>query len=221
MKVKNKKLLLLAPLLVSFSQMIGISPVNGQIPVLMEMIPNDDGPDSHAYTVTIPFAELKKTERNWGDYLEENAFGWESVKNGVHRQSGIENKSISESRFSVYNEMVMTPKGVRLTIWFEQKRKPLMPKENGDALDVAMRKYIHDFAINEYRREIQSRLKDEQRAKQKLELKRASLNKAQLNPNNALSEDDYMAQTTAIKQSIEAQNVKMTKLLEALNRAEQ
>jgi hypothetical protein len=218
MKVKNMKPLLLALLLASLSQMIGISPVNGQIPVTLEVIPNDKGIDRQVYTVTIPLAELKKTERNWGDYLEENAFGWESVKKGVHRQSGILEKTISARRFSIYNEMVMTESGVRLTIWFEQQRRPLTAEKTGDRLDVALKGYIHKFAIGQYSTAIQSRLKDQQRAKQKLELQQASLNRGQSKPKQELSEEDYRTQTAAISQSIVAQNLKMQGLLDMMNR---
>jgi hypothetical protein len=218
MKVKNLKSLFLVLLLASLSQIIGISPVNGQIPVTLEVITDDKGIDRQVYTVTIPLVELKKTDRLWREHLEETAFGWGAEKNGVYRQTGILEKSVSTRRFSVNSETVMTESGVRLTIWFEQKKRPFVAEKSGDRLDVALKRYIHDFAINRYRNGIQSRLKDEQRAKQKLELQQASLNRGQGNPNHALSEDDYRTQTAAIDQSIVEQNHKLQGLLDMMNR---
>lgn len=194
-----------------------VATLEAQIPVVMEMIPFPDGPDRQAYVVTIPMAELKKTDRCWGEYLEENAFGWESVRKGVHRQSGIMEKSISARRFTVYNEIVMTDSGVRLTIWLEQNRSSLVSQEIDGQTDKAIRKYIQDFALDQYRSAIRIRVKKKQRMIRKMERELASLIRVQENPNRAIDDGDYRIQLASVILSIETENTKMQGLVDKLS----
>jgi hypothetical protein len=198
-------------------QLGNIKTVGAQVPVVTEMIPFPDGPDRQAYVVTIPIAELKKVSNHWNDYVGNDAYGWESQKDGIHRQRGIMEKSISNRKFGVYNEIVMTELGVRLTIWFDRNGKAFATTKPGDRMDRAIKKYIQDFAMDQYKRAIQSRLKDQQHAKQKMEMELVTLNRAQENSNKALSDGEYRTQTAAVNRSIEVQNVKMQELLDRLS----
>lgn len=194
-----------------------IATVEAQISVVTEMIPFPDGPDRQAYVVTIPIGELKKISKHWNDYIGNDTYGWESQKDGIHGQRGVTEKTISSRKFAVYNEIVTTELGVRLTIWFEQRRKPFTATKTGDKLNLAIKKYIQDFAIDQYKRGIQSRLKDEQHLKQELQMELVALNRDQENSNKAISDSEYRTQTAAVNQSIESQNVKMQGLLDRLS----
>lgn len=193
-------------------QLGNIPPCYGQISVVREMIPRNDGPNFQAYFVTIPIGTLKKIQSRWNDYIGENAYGWESQKNGIHRQRGIIEKKVSSQKFAVSNEIVMTDLGVRLTIWFTQKRKPLVASKTGDKLDLAFKKYIHDFAVAEYRKAAQTQLKGAQHLKDKMEVELAALHQNQQRPRRAIGDGDYRAKTATIIKSIDMQNLKMQKL---------
>lgn len=203
--------------LIVISVIGGIATVEAQIPVVTEMIPFPDGPDRQVYVVTIPISTLKQVSNRWDDYVGSTAYGWESQKDGIHRQRGIMEKTISPRKFTVYNEIVTTELGVRLTIWFEQKRKSLVSSKTGDKIDFAIKKYILEFVLNQYRRGIQIQLKDEQSLRKKIEMKLVALHRAQGNPQHAISDLEYNLQTAAIDWAIDEQNLKMQGLLDKLS----
>lgn len=191
--------------------------VRAQIPVETEMIPFPDRPDRQAFVVTIPVAELTKVNRRWEDYAGENAYGWESQKNGVHRQRGVMEKSISDRKFAIYNQIVMTDKGVRLTIWFDQNGCPLAYAQPGDKMDIAIKRYIRVFALDQYKKAIRIRLKEEQKTKRKMEMELSALHRAQENPKRAIAAEDYRGQVSDVSISMVAQNTKMQELLDKLS----
>jgi len=200
-----------------FSIIGNIATVEAQVPVVTEMIPFPDGPDRQAYVVTIPIGELKKISNHWDDYVGNDAYGWETQKDGIHGQRGVMEKNISSRKFAVYNEIVTTELGVRLTIWFSQRRKPFTATKPGDKLDIAIKKYIQDFAIDQYKRGIQTQLKYEQHLKREMEMELASLKRDQENPKHAIGDGEFQLQTAAANKSIEAHNVKMQELLDTLS----
>lgn len=194
-----------------------ISHVHGQIFVTSELIPQDNGPDILGYSTTIPFSGIKTTTETWNNYLGDSSYGWESKKNGVHRHKGVREKSISEKKFTVYNEFVNTDKGVRLTVWFTQNGRPLVPSASGDDLNIAVINYIHDYAIDQYRSGLQLQLKVEQNRRREIQLELAHLTRGQEKKRTALSKENFDEQSGVLVESIKEQNLKMHALLQSLN----
>ena len=212
--MKTQVLIALCFLLI---QIGNVTPVQAQLPIVMEMIPNADGLDYVAYVVTIPIAQVNKVKGNWSDYIGQDSYGWPSEKNGIHRQRGIVESTISPKKFTVYSEFVTTESGVRLTAWFTQKKSPLVASKSGDKLDLAIKKYIHFFAIRQYRSAIQIQLKKEQNLRRKQEMRLASLLRTKEHDVPSISDSVFEEQERTLTRSIESQNSKMQKLLDLLS----
>ncbi len=187
------------------------------ISVNTEMIPFDYGPDRMVHFVTIPFSELNAVTENWNNYLGDSPYGWESKKNGIHRHKGVREKSISDKKFTVHNEFVKTDKGVRLTVWFTQNGRPLEPSKIGDELAVAIKKFIRDFAIGQYREGIQIQLQAEQNLRRKIQMELGQLKRHQEKKRTAITKEKYAEQSDLLVESIKEQNLKMHALLQNLN----
>ena len=212
--MKTQVLIILSIL---FSIIGNVATVEAQLPVVMEMIPFPDRQDRPAYVVTIPVAELIIVRKRWDDYVGKNARGWESQKKGIHRQRGIIEKTISTQKFAVYNEIVATELGTRLTVWFDQNGCPLVASKPGDELDLAIKKYIQDFAVDQYEKAIRIELKKAQKMKRKMEMELSALNRAQENPKRAIAAEDYRSQVASVSIAMVLQNTKMQELLDMLS----
>ena len=203
--------------LLLLAQLETIPSALAQLIVIAESIPDPQGPDLAGYSVIIPISKIKKVKNHWSEYIEQDSYGWRSGKNGIHRQKGMMESSISSEKFTIYSEVVTTDSGVRLTVWFEQNDKALVASESGDKLDLAIKKYIHDFAIKQYRDAIQIQLKEKQLHKRRKEMELAGLSNAQKNSSTAQTHATFKEQEKTILSSIEYQNVKMQELLDLMS----
>ncbi|MEX0813001.1 MAG: hypothetical protein WD048_12350 [Chitinophagales bacterium] len=116
----------------------------------------------NSYTVDIPQANLKDVEKEWTKYLSKKSKGRASESNGEYIQNNAVDKNISNKPFDVQSKLFGTSDGVRLTAWFTQRNRPLQSSERGNGQQLAVQKYIRDFAVPQYREAVKAELETEQ-----------------------------------------------------------
>ena len=132
---------------------IALSALTVQAQITVEITAPQTADASTSYFVDIPQANRNTTEKAWLKYVGKRSKGKASESNGQYVQLGAVNKNISATPFDVHSTMVEAIGGVRLTAWFT----------NGTAAgqDLAIKKYLHDFAILHYRTVVTQELNTE------------------------------------------------------------
>lgn len=113
------------------------------------------------YHVDIPQVALKETQNAWDHYLNKGSKGKASTDSGHHLQLGAVNKNVSPEPFDVHSTLTEGVAGVRLSAWFTKNGMSLLSKESTESQDLALRKYLHDFALEQYRNAVKDELKTE------------------------------------------------------------
>lgn len=131
-----------------------------------------------SYVVDIPQTKLTDAEEYWHKYIGKGSKGKAVSEDGVHLQMGVASKSISSERFDVYSTMLETPEGVRLTAWMMQNNSALL-SEDPARLDLAIEKYVRQFAVDQYRKTIRKELEAAERHQRDMQKELSLLIKAQ------------------------------------------
>ncbi|MDW8418507.1 MAG: hypothetical protein RML37_03740 [Chitinophagales bacterium] len=118
-----------------------------------------------SYQVTIPQASLRDTEREWMRYLRRGSKARPEMINGEIIQRGAVDKNVSPAPFIVYSKLLETGKEVILTAWFTDNDTLFYSAAQSSDRDIAVRKYLRDFAVLAYRNALSAELS---REKQKL-----------------------------------------------------
>jgi len=150
--------------------------------------------DSQGFvSVTIPQTEQRQVQKDWVEYAAKGSKGKATIVNGDNLQMGAVNKNISPSQFDISCRLLGTNEGVRVTVWLtETPSVPVSQQQKSDRT-IALQKYVHDFAVLEYRSavmnelraqqakqnilesELTMQIKDEERAGKKIEGGRATI----------------------------------------------
>ena len=124
--------------------------------------------DSQGFvSVTIPQTVQRQVQKDWIEYAGRGSKGKSTVVNGDNIQYGAVNKNISPSQFDISCRLLGTNDGVRVTVWLTENNSLLVSREQNSDRTIALQKYVHDFAVVEYRQAVLNELKAEQ-AKQKI-----------------------------------------------------
>lgn len=117
----------------------------------------------NAFTVDIPKVSLKDVERDWlktvGKCAKDNA----SVVNGENIQKGAVNQNISPEPFTLYSKLIATTTGVRITVWLAQNNIVSASGVANANQDLAVQKFMRDFALSAYEEALEDELKTEER----------------------------------------------------------
>ncbi len=132
-----------------------------------------------SFAVLIPQTTLKQTENSWLKYVATGSKGKAVVVNGDNLQTAVMNKNISPNPFDIYSKLLETTEGVRVTLWFPENNAVLISKDPTSGANLAVQKYVRDFAVQEYRKAVQKELKAEQEKQKKLETELAVLIKGE------------------------------------------
>ena len=119
--------------------------------------------DSQGFvSVTIPQSEQRQVQKDWIEYAARGSKGKSTVINGDNVQYAAVNKNISPSQFDISCRLLGTNDGVRVTVWLTENNTLLVSREQSNDRTIALQKYVHDFAVVEYRQAVMNELKTEQ-----------------------------------------------------------
>ena len=119
--------------------------------------------DSQGFvSVTIPQTEQRQVQKDWVEYAGRGSKGKATVVNGDNLQYGAVNKNISPSQFDISCRLLGTNEGVRVTVWLTENNTLLVSKEQNNDRTLALQKYVHDFAVIEYKQAVMNELKNAQ-----------------------------------------------------------
>lgn len=122
-----------------------------------------------AFTVEIPQAAIGQVEKDWLDYTGKGTKGKATFINGEHLQPAAVNTNISPTPFNVYAKLVDITGSVRLTAWFTANDTLFFKGADDSVRNLAIEKYMRDFAAGEYRDAVKGELKGEQEKLKALE----------------------------------------------------
>jgi hypothetical protein len=170
-----------------------------QQPIVIDLVhqTTDNVPPHLAYVVLIPQAPLNDTEKNWSRNLSKDSRGGSDDNNGVHTQKKMLFENVSSERFEMYSRMKGTVEGVQLSVWLTQNGRALISNAPETGLDLAVRKYVYDFAIEQYRYAVQVELKKEQEKQKKMEDELSDLLKSKEESIETITENEREEKRTA------------------------
>jgi hypothetical protein len=122
-----------------------------------------------SYSVEIPQAKVKQVEKDWLKYTSAKSKGKATVLNGEHLQTEAFNKNISANPFNVYSKLFETIDGVNLTVWITDINAAFISKTPNSIEDLAVQKYVRDFAVSQYQQAVREELNTEKDKLKKLE----------------------------------------------------
>lgn len=150
--------------------------VNAQDALLVEIEPQPSVPNAQViFFVDIPQTKQQDVEKDWLKYVGKRSKGRASANNGQHLQAGAVNSNIAAEPFDINSKVVGTPGGVRLSAWLTRNNLAFVEKESVTGQDLAVKKYLRDFAVEQFRCAVKEELKTETA---KLKAMEKSLNSA-------------------------------------------
>ncbi|MBP9152372.1 MAG: hypothetical protein KBF73_08830 [Flavobacteriales bacterium] len=143
----------------------------------------------NSYSVDIPQVSLKDVERDWVKEVGKSSKGKATVVNGEHVQSGAVNTNISPEPFTYYSRFVEAPKGVRLTSWLGNNNIVSASGVANANQDLAVQKFMRDFAVEAYRGAVKEELKMEEDKLRDLEKNMAQAVKTEEKSNKTIQQN--------------------------------
>ncbi|MGE5418622.1 MAG: hypothetical protein ACM3UT_00490 [Chloroflexota bacterium] len=121
--------------------------------------------DVNGYSVVIPEVDYETTLKNWIKYLESGTRSKVVQKGENLSIFGAKVKPVSENPVNVYSMLAKNPEGVKLQSAFELERN----KYAGATEYANARKYLFDFAKEQYITVVNNQLNEEQKTLRSLE----------------------------------------------------
>jgi hypothetical protein len=131
--------------------------------IVVEVIQMEEGMHFYtqqAFVVDIPQGDLTQVEQAWLIYIGKKKKGRGKEAPGEHFQSRVFNKRISAYPFNLFSKLSLTASGVQLTVWFTQSDEPFISFDPNNGQNQAVQKYVHDFAVQQYRQSVEVKLRD-------------------------------------------------------------
>lgn len=147
-----------------------------------------------SYQFEIPQTTLKDVEKDWLKYLSTGSKGKATVVNGENLQPAAVNTNVSAKPFNVYSKVLETSEGIRITAWFTENDTVFLCKALNSDQDLAIQKYLHDFAVTEYKTAVSTELKNEQEKLKALEKTLEGLYKDEEKASKKISESNRSIQ---------------------------
>jgi len=171
--------------------------VNAQDALKVEIESQPSSTDAQAiFFVDIPQATQAQVEKDWLRYVGRRSKGRSSVNAGQHMQVGAVNKNVSAEPFDVGSKVVGTPSGVRLSAWLTRNGLAFVNKESVTGQDLAVKKYLRDFAVAQYRSAVRDELKAEQSKLKDMERSMVGLEKSGDKSGRAVSSNERSKERT-------------------------
>jgi hypothetical protein len=120
-------------------------------------------------TVMIPQVTLRDAQKDWQHYVGKGSKGKSSNTDGEYTQYAAVNKNISADPFNITARLLATTSGVKISVWLSDNNNFQNNKTPSDDRNQALQKYIHDFAVQEYRDAVMNELKGNQQQQKMME----------------------------------------------------
>ncbi len=118
--------------------------------------------DLPAYQVDIPETKGKDIDKSWNSYLKNLSKEKSKSEGGELAIGGVIYKNISPKPLLVFSKTLETQNGVRLTASFAlDSFTYISPRTNADQ-DLAVKKFLRDYAVLQYKAVAQKQLEDEE-----------------------------------------------------------
>jgi len=177
--------------------MMTTAQINAQEALKVEIESQPTSSDAQAiFFVDIPQTSQTHVEKQWLRYVGRRSKGRSSVNAGQHMQLGAVNKNVSAEPFDVGSKVVGTPSGVRLSAWLTRNGLAFVNKESVTGQDLAVKKYLRDFAVEQYRSAVQDELKTEQSKLKDMEKSMRGLEKSGDRSGRAVSSNERSKERT-------------------------
>lgn len=121
-----------------------------------------------SFKMQINQMHLGDMQKDWISYLKTGSKNKPETANGEISMRGAVNANISPAPFNIYSVLIETPSGVVLTAWFTENDSVFISKDANDR-DLAVQKYLYDFAVTQYREAYKKELKAENEKLKKLQ----------------------------------------------------
>lgn len=115
----------------------------------------------NSYRVDIPGAKLADVAKSWTEYLK-SLKGKLSETNGEYWATGATYKNISPGTVNIYSKLFENNTGVRLTAWLTTDDSIYISKNGNPDQNIAAIKFVREFAISQYQKDVKSDLKEKQ-----------------------------------------------------------
>lgn len=159
--------------------------------IIIETLPQSNTITSQSsFYVEIPQATTKDVKKDWLNYVGKKSKGRSSENNDIYQQLGVVNKNISPNPFDIQSRFIETPTGVRIVIVLFQNNKSFISEDVTSSSNLAVKKYLYDFAIPQYRTVVKAELEAEKDKQVALEKELTNLNKKEDASIKTISENE-------------------------------
>ncbi len=164
-----------------------------QITVLEDTFAMSKGTQT-GFQVVVPQITLIEAEKQWLKYVATGTKVKATAVNGENIQPGAVNPNVSPKPFTIYSKLLETTEGVRITAWLTENDTIFFSKQVNSDQDLAVQKYIRDFAVAVYHNEVKDELQAEQDKQKALEKELNNLIKEEEKSGKKISESNRAIQ---------------------------
>lgn len=140
------------------------------------------------FEVLIPEVIIRDVKSDLAKYLRKDSNGKVEEANGELFIKGAVNKNISPDLFTVYTRLLETDNGVRMTVFFTENDTLFFTSSLNPDQGIAIKKYLRDFAVKQYRELAKKDLEAQERKQKDLEHQLEELIKAKQKSERVISE---------------------------------
>lgn len=119
--------------------------------------------NKNSYVVLIPETKAKDVNEDWQKMMKKDAKGKVEGNKDEVKTTLITVKNISLNPLTIYSKSVETKEGVQLSAWFADEDSVFISTAATPDKSLAVQKYLHDFAVQEYKAVAKTQLEAEQK----------------------------------------------------------
>jgi len=168
------------------------------------------------FEVLVPEVTLREIKSDLSKYIRKGSRGKVEEKNGETFITGAVNKNISPDLFTVYVKRLEVDDGVKLTAFFTADDTLFFTTSLNPDQGLAIKKYLKDFAVAQYRELVSSELGLQQRKLQDMEMQFENLVKAKQKSERTINESKRTIELNK-KEIVQNNFLDSLKAIEVLN----
>ena len=122
----------------------------------------------NGYVAVIPQAKLKDVVEEWKKLIKKESKAKVEENAGEIKIIGAVNKNISSFPINLFSKLMETPDGIQLSAWVSEGEMFVSTTAAADK-SLAVQKFIHDFAAQQYRDGVKNELETEHKKAKELD----------------------------------------------------